>query len=127
LLPGVLLQNTRTKFVCKNIFLRSEKSGTILKIPIAHGEGRYYIDDKGLEKLEKNGSILYRYCTENGEITEEANPNGSIGNIAGISNPEGNVIGMMPHPERACNLNLGNLAGREIFEELFELGVLKYE
>lgn len=125
LLPGVLLQNDHTKFICQNIYLRSEKSGRVLKIPIAHGEGRYYIDDKGLDALENNGNILYRYTNAEGVITEEANPNGSIGNIAGICNVKGNVIGMMPHPERACNINLGNLAGREIFEELFDIEIQK--
>lgn len=121
LLPGVLLQNEYTKFVCKNIFLKSGKSGEIFKIPIAHGEGRYYIDAKGQEELEKEGNILYRYCDENGQLTPEANPNGSINNIAGIRNKQGNVMGMMPHPERASNPQLGNTAGRRMLEEIFEI------
>lgn len=125
LLPGVLLQNDHTKFICKNIYLRSEKSGAVHKIPIAHGEGRYYIDDKELNELEKNGNILYRYSNASGEITKDANPNGSVSNIAGICNAKGNIIGMMPHPERACNINLGNLAGVEIFEELFDIEIQK--
>lgn len=123
LLPGVLLQNDHTRFICKNIFLRSESSGALHKIPIAHGEGRYFIDAEGLKQLEKNGNILYRYVNENGEPTKDANPNGSIANIAGICNAAGNVIGMMPHPERACNINLGNIAGRAIFEELFDIKI----
>jgi len=121
LLPGALLQNANTKFVCKNVFLKSERTGSVYKIPVAHGEGRYYIDAEGLEGLERNGQILYRYCNEDGDIHEDATPNGSINGIAGISNKAGNVMGMMPHPERACNPHLKNISGRKIFEELFDL------
>jgi phosphoribosylformylglycinamidine synthase len=90
-----------------------------LKIPIAHGEGRYYADEKTLDSLESNGQVLYRYCNEVSKITVEANPNGSLRNIAGISNHEGNIIGMMPHPERATNEALGNSDGLLILKELF--------
>lgn len=121
LLPGALLQNANTKFVCKNVFLKSEKSGSVFKIPIAHGEGRYYIDAKGLEELEKNNQVIYRYCNEKGDIHDDFVPNGSINGIAGIVNRAGNVFGMMPHPERACNPLLGNLDGQKLFEELFDL------
>lgn len=121
LLPGVLLQNANTQFVCKNVFLKSEKTDLIFKIPIAHGEGRYYIDASGLEELEKNNQVLFRYCNENGDIHDDFVPNGSINGIAGISNKAGNVIGMMPHPERACNPVLANTDGQKIFEELFDL------
>ncbi len=123
LLPGVLLQNANTKFVCKNVFLKSEKSGSVYKIPIAHGEGRYYIDAAGLEELEKNNQVIYRYCNEQGDIHDNFVPNGSINGIAGIVNGAGNVFGMMPHPERACNPLLGNLDGQKLFEELFDLAL----
>src|SRR5690349_16189092 len=99
LLPGALLRNVNQKFICKNIYLTGE-GGSGLKIPVAHGEGRYFADEKTLDDLEANGQVIYRYSDENGNITAEANPNGAIRNIAGISNKEGNVFGMMPHPER---------------------------
>lgn len=118
LLPGVLLRNENMKFACKNIFMKG-LDGTVSKIPIAHGEGRFYADNSILDNLEQNGQILYRYCDEEGNITAAANPNGSIRNIAGISNAAGNVFGMMPHPERACNERLGNTDGKKIFHDLF--------
>lgn len=127
LLPGVLLQNNHQKFNCKNIYLRNQNannaicqkvSKTVLKIPIAHGEGRYHADEATLETLKKNNQILFRYCNENGEITEDANPNGSVENIAGICNLSGNVMGMMPHPERACSAELGNIDGQLILKAL---------
>lgn len=121
LLPGALLQNANIKFVCKNVFLKSELSGEVYKIPIAHGDGRYYIDSDGLHDLEKNGQVLYRYCNEAGDIHDDFVPNGSINGIAGIRNKDGNVMGMMPHPERACNPLLGNTDGQKVFEELFDL------
>lgn len=117
LLPGALLANANQKFICKNIFMKSE-NGKALQIPIAHGEGRYYADAKTLDGLQKNGQILYKYCDENGSFTENANPNGSILNIAGIKNEAGNVFGMMPHPERATSSLLGNTNGVSVFEEL---------
>lgn len=117
LLPGVLLRNENMKFVCRNIFLKGN-DGAVLKIPIAHGEGRFYADNATLDELEANGQVIYRYCDENGNITSEANPNGSLRNIAGISNAAGNVFGMMPHPERACNAVLGNMDGVKVLKEL---------
>lgn len=120
LLPGVLLQNANNRFVCKNIFMRSEQNGTIYQIPVAHGEGRYFLGAKELESLEEDGQVVYRYCNENGDIHDDFTPNGSINGIAGIRNKEGNVIGMMPHPERACNVLLGNTSGADLFSEIFE-------
>ncbi len=117
LLPGVLLRNENMKFVCKNIFIKGA-DGVALKIPLAHGEGRYYADDKTLDMLEKNNQVIYRYCDKNGMVTAAANPNGSLRNIAGITNSARNVFGMMPHPERACNTALGNIDGQKIFKDL---------
>jgi len=119
LLPGVLLRNANQQFICKNIYLKGTKGAQkTLKIPIAHGEGRFYADQATLAELETNGQVLYRYCDENGSITEKSNPNGSARNIAGIRNAEGNVFGMMPHPERASAEELGNTDGKTIFTEL---------
>lgn len=117
LLPGALLRNANQKFICKNVYLTGV-GGSGLKIPIAHGEGRYFADEQTLDALEANGQVIYRYCDENGQITAEANPNGAIRNIAGISNKEGNVFGMMPHPERATSDILGNTDGRAILNSL---------
>jgi phosphoribosylformylglycinamidine synthase len=117
LLPGVLLQNGNRQFVCKNVYLKNENTPA-LKIPIAHGDGRYFADDKLLDELEANNQILFRYTNENGELTEDANPNGSLRNIAGIRNKAGNVFGMMPHPERAINKILGNTDGVAVFNFL---------
>lgn len=117
LLPGVLLRNENMKFVCKNIYIKGE-DGVPAKIPLAHGEGRYYADEKTLDRLENNNQVIYRYCNELGEITAAANPNGSLRNIAGITNATRNVFGMMPHPERACNAALGNTDGRKILQDL---------
>lgn len=120
LLPGALLRNEEQKFICRNIFVK-DMDDDILKIPIAHGEGRYYADDKTLDELEKNKQVLLYYCDEKGNVTKEANYNGSMRNIAGICNKEGNVFGMMPHPERACSFALGNTDGRKLFNKLFSL------
>jgi phosphoribosylformylglycinamidine synthase len=120
LLPGALLRNANQQFISKNIFLRGEgDKGQALKIPIAHGEGRYYADEKTLDELEANNQVIYRYTNEKGVITPEANPNGSLRNIAGICNATGNVFGMMPHPERACSRELGNIDGETILRTLF--------
>ena len=117
LLPGALLQNENRQFVCKNVYLTNgETSG--LKIPIAHGEGRYFADDNLLDELESNNQVIFRYCNEDGSLSEEGNPNGSVRNIAGIRNKAGNVFGMMPHPERATNKLLGNLDGLTVFDIL---------
>lgn len=118
LLPGVLLPNSVSRFVCKNIYLRSEKTGKVFKIPIAHGDGRYFINDEGLSRLKENNQILLRYCGPDGEIDEKFTPNGSLDNIAAICNEGGNVIGMMPHPERACDPLLRNTEGRALLNEL---------
>lgn len=120
LLPGALLRNAQQQFICKNIFVKDEEE-LIYKIPVAHGEGRYYADEKTLDELEAQGQVLFRYCDENGDYPAEANPNGSVRNIAGICNVSGNVIGMMPHPERACSSALKNTDGRKIFNKLFSV------
>jgi len=117
LLPGVLLQNANQQFICKNVFL-TNGNGEALKIPIAHGEGRFYADDTTLDRLEANNQVLFRYCSANGTIDAENNPNGAVRNIAGIRNQQGNVFGMMPHPERATNHLLGNIDGVTVFNIL---------
>ncbi len=125
LLPGVLLQNEHQKFVCKNVFIKTEHSSNfvtknaaekVLKIPVAHGEGRYFADAKTMESLNKNNQIVFRYCDEQGDINIAANPNGSTNNIAGICNAHHNVFGMMPHPERATSKELNNMDGKWILE-----------
>ena len=118
LLPGALLLNANRQFICKNVFVTNNNSSTALKIPIAHGEGRYYADEILLDELETNNQILFRYSNEQGELTEDGNPNGSLRNIAGIRNKAGNVFGMMPHPERATNELLGNIDGITVFNIL---------
>lgn len=128
LLPGVLLRNNNQKFICKNSYLQTQTSktaitaqipaNTVLKIPIAHAEGRYHADDATLAKLATNNQILFKYCTPEGEVTSAANPNGACENIAGICNENRNVFGMMPHPERASEATLGNVDGRVMFESL---------
>lgn len=128
LLPGALLRNTNMKYNCRNIFLKSQTKDSeltrflnpsqTLKIPIAHGDGRYYCDAETLKAIKKNDQILFKYCNEKGEITEESNPNGSIENIAGICNAGRNVFGMMPHPERASEADLGNTDGYGLFASL---------
>jgi len=127
LLPGALLHNTNNKFICKNIFLKIENSKTLItnqyngqaiKIPIAHGEGRFFADEKTIKELEENNQIIFRYCNENGEISESSNPNGSLSNIAGICNKEKNVFGMMPHPERAADHLLNNTDGVNLFKSI---------
>jgi phosphoribosylformylglycinamidine synthase len=123
LLPGALLRNGNQQFICKNVFIKGS-SDDIYKIPVAHGEGRYYADEKTLDELEMNGQIIFRYCDENGKITEAANCNGAVRNIAGICNAERNVFGMMPHPERACSEVLGNTDGRQIIKDLLMAGQL---
>lgn len=123
LLPGVLLRNEKQQFICKNVFIKDaiNEISVPLKIPIAHGEGRYFADEQVLENLEMHRQIIYRYCDEKGVVTSLSNPNGTIHNIAGICNRERNVFGMMPHPERACSTALGNDDGRKIFCHLFQL------
>lgn len=116
LLPGALLLNAHQKFVCKNVFIKNGEG--VYQIPVAHGEGRYYASEATLNELEQNNQVLFRYCDEAGNITSNANPNGTSRNIAGISNAAGNVWGMMPHPERACSPILGNTDGKAIFRIL---------
>ena len=117
LLPGALLRNQSLSFICKDVFLKVKNNsspftnklneGEILRIPIAHGEGNYYIDNDGYKELQDNNQIAFQYCDINGNVTDEANPNGSLHNIAGIVNKKGNVLGMMPHPERYSDRILG--------------------
>jgi len=128
LLPGVLIRNEGLKFRCKWVNLRAENTdtrfsnsllpGEVIKIPIAHGEGLYMAEPNVINELEENKQVVFRYSSESGEITPEANPNGSLNNIAGIMNKEGNVLGMMPHPERACEAMLGSADGRKIFSSV---------
>ena len=130
LLPGTLLHNDNQKFICKNIYITPVAKKTFptqfltpniaLKIPIAHGEGRYYADEKTIKDLVKHDQILFKYCDEKGQITAEANPNGSLENIAGICNKQRNVFGMMPHPERAADMELSNADGRLILSSIVE-------
>ncbi len=128
LLDGTLLHNNQQKFICKNVFLKSTSNNSLLntlapkdqalKIPIAHGEGRFFADNDTIKKLEDNDNIIYKYCDENGIVNDASNPNGSILNIAGICNDGKNVYGMMPHPERAADKELGNTDGLFILEGL---------
>ncbi len=128
LLPGALMKNNSQKFVCKTVNLMVENTGTpfthlcrdgdTLAIPIAHGEGNYFCDQVTLERLKENNQIVFRYCSGTGVITGEANPNGSIENIAGIINKDGNILGMMPHPERRCETILGNDDGLKVLASM---------
>jgi len=128
LLPGALLRNKNLKFICKDVYVKvvhsrsvfTQKSAAneVLRIPIAHAEGNYFIEDEGLKRLQDQGQILFQYSTMNGELNEEANPNGSLLNIAGITNEKGNVVGLMPHPERVAESVLGGLDGLKLWESL---------
>jgi len=128
LLPGALVRNRGLHFVCRHVFLKVEQAdsrftraasaGQILNIPIAHGEGCYFADEETLASLNRNGQILVRYCDKDGNTSDAANPNGSRENIAGIRNEAGNVFGLMPHPERACDPALGSTDGLVIFESI---------
>jgi phosphoribosylformylglycinamidine synthase len=118
LLPGVLLRNANQKFICKNVHIKNG-DGKALKIPIAHGEGRFYAADDVLQKLNDGNQIIYTYCNEEGQIDETSNPNGATQHIAGICNEVRNVFGMMPHPERACSSFLHNTDGKQVFQQLF--------
>ncbi|MBC7552549.1 MAG: phosphoribosylformylglycinamidine synthase subunit PurQ [Taibaiella sp.] len=127
LLPGVLLQNDHQKFTCKNVYIKSEGKDNLigmhtgnhaLKIPVAHGEGRYHADAATLKQLHENKQVVFRYCDERGEVHISSNPNGAVNNIAGICNEGRNVYGMMPHPERACSDALGNIDGKAILMAL---------
>jgi len=127
LLPGALLHNTSNKFICKNVFLKVNQSNTlvtnsyeknVIKIPIAHGEGRFFADENTMNSLKKNDQIIFKYCNSNGEVSEASNPNGSLENIAGICNKEKNIFGMMPHPERAADVLLSNTDGVALFKSI---------
>lgn len=130
LLPGAMKRNKNLRFICDNVFVRVENNtipftlkcekGQVLKIPIAHGDGNYHIDGKTLEEMKGNNQIVFRYCDEKGEVSEEANPNGSVDNIAGICNRRGNVLGMMPHPERCSEEILGSADGKLIFDSIMK-------
>lgn len=124
LLPGVLLRNSHQRFVCKNVYLKHipNNDRNTLKIPLAHGEGRYYADEKTLDALEAGNQVVFRYCDREGNYSDASNPNGALRNIAGICNEGRNVVGMMPHPERACNEALENLDGRKVFNLLYGIG-----
>ncbi len=136
LLPGALLHNDHQQFVCKNVYVnvvnhdtcitRLAESDRPYKIPIAHGEGRYYADKATLKEMHENKQILFRYVDKDGKATQESNPNGSVENIAGICNARRNVFGMMPHPERAADDELGNTDGRVLFESLLYSYEKKY-
>ncbi len=131
LLPGALLHNEERKFVCKNVYIKAEHNDALitsevplkraLKIPVAHGEGRYYADEATLKEMNSSGQILFRYCDDTGAITDASNPNGALENIAGICNKNKNVFGMMPHPERATDGDLSNIDGRSIFDSILSL------
>ena len=130
LLPGALRRNAHLQFRCQWVHLRIESAsspftlaavkGQVLRIPISHGEGSYFADPDTLKELEEGGQVLFRYSTADGDITEDSNPNGSVGNIAGITNSRGNVLGMMPHPERCCETLVGGEDGKYIFESLLQ-------
>ncbi len=130
LLPGTLMRNESLRFICKDTPLRVENAATpftsaltdgqVVHIPLSHGEGRYYADAETVDRLEGNGQVLFRYCTPEGNVTDDANPNGSVRNIAGIVNNDGNVCGLMPHPERCVEALLGGEDGRLIFESLLD-------
>ncbi|MBI4535509.1 MAG: phosphoribosylformylglycinamidine synthase subunit PurQ [Ignavibacteriae bacterium] len=137
LLPGVLLRNASLQFVCKFVNIRVENAGTrftngctegeVLQIPVAHGEGNYFVDHDTLKHLEDNNLIVFKYSDADGRITDSANPNGSLANIAGIVNQEGNVTGMMPHPERASDPLLRHIDGQKIFRSLIESIISRVE
>ncbi|MFQ5658569.1 MAG: phosphoribosylformylglycinamidine synthase subunit PurQ [Candidatus Methylomirabilales bacterium] len=132
LLPGVLLRNTTLSFICRYVYMRVETTETpftaactarqVLRVPINHNEGRYYADDETLARLKGNNQVVFRYVTSAGEISDEANPNGSVENIAGVCNEQRNVIGLMPHPERASEELLGSPSGRILFESIINHG-----
>jgi phosphoribosylformylglycinamidine synthase len=130
LLDGALLHNDNQKFICKNVYLKPASNDSAItkdldlnrayKIPIAHGEGRFYAGEDSLKKIYDNNQVIFQYCSENGEIATEFNPNGAVNNIAGIRNVGKNVFGMMPHPERASDQALNNEDGKLLFESLLK-------
>lgn len=128
LLEGAMMHNRNQKFICKHvslkvtsnktIFTSDYEQGQVIRVPIAHGEGNYYASPETLDRLQQNDQIVFQYCDKNGNVTDEANPNGSLLNIAGITNARRNVLGMMPHPERACDPVLGSTDGKKVFESI---------
>ncbi len=132
LLPGVLMRNDHLQFRCQWVNLRVENAdtaftnrtrvGDVLAVPISHGEGNYYADDPTLDRLESNGQVVFRYSDPEGHASSESNPNGSLRDIAGITNADGNVLGMMPHPERCCDELMGGTDGLAIFSSIVEAG-----
>jgi phosphoribosylformylglycinamidine synthase I len=130
LLPGALLRNAQLKFVSRNIFVRVENHETmftnryaknqVITVPIAHGDGNYFADEDTVKKLEDENRVLFRYCAEDGAVNDEANPNGSLHNIAGVVNARGHIMGMMPHPERCSDAVLGNAEGIKVFRSVLE-------
>ncbi len=130
LLPGAMMANVSLKFICDHVYLRTEtqdtpftsnlQRGSVLKIPVAHYQGNYMASPETLLELEDNDQIVFKYCDAGGNVVESANPNGSVKNIAGICNPERNVVGMMPHPERCSEPELGSVDGKHIFESVID-------
>lgn len=128
LLPGALVKNDGQRFLCKHVHLRTENAqtpftitlahGQTLRIPIAHGEGKYVCDEPTLAELQRQDRVIFRYCEADGRITPDANPNGSVDSIAGIASKDFNILGLMPHPERAADAMLGSADGRNLFESL---------
>ena len=128
LLPGALMRNEHLRFISRDVYLRTEESdthftnqlevGSVMRVPIAHGEGSYFADDATLDELERNQQVIFRYCDEEGRVVSSANPNGSARNIAGICNRARNVLGMMPHPERCSETILGNTDGLAVFKSI---------
>ncbi len=130
LLPGAMLRNRSVRFQCEHVYIKVEqtdtpftsasRAGQILRIPIAHGEGNYYAEPAVVERLEQNRQVVFRYTTAAGVVTDDANPNGSVNNIAGLCNEARNVVGLMPHPERACELAVGSADGLVLFESVLK-------
>lgn len=130
LLPGAMLHNEKLRFICKNVYIRVESTRSaftggltkadVLEVPVSHGEGNYFIEKDGLKSLENNDQIAFRYCNFEGNITDASNVNGSVSSIAGITNVAGNILGMMPHPERAMEPLLGSADGVTFFESVFK-------
>ncbi|MFA5356398.1 MAG: phosphoribosylformylglycinamidine synthase subunit PurQ [Candidatus Omnitrophota bacterium] len=128
LLPGVMMRNRDLHFICRHVYIKTENdqtrftglynAGDILSIPIAHNEGKYYVDARGLKELRDNNRIVFRYCSVSGDTDERSNPNGALDNIAGIINKKGNILGMMPHPERSSEKALGSMGGYPIFRSI---------
>jgi phosphoribosylformylglycinamidine synthase subunit PurQ / glutaminase len=132
LLPGAMLRNRSLQFRCEFLHVKVEqtdtpftlasRAGQILRLPIAHGDGNYYAEPDVLARLERNRQVIFRYVSASGDVTDEANPNGSLNNIAGICNEARNVVGLMPHPERACELAIGSADGMAIFDSILKWG-----